>query len=136
MLIAIALWSLLNTPAQSLPREPTDVWYRAHLPVTMKVTQDVEVIPYSNLERHRRGRLEMTSDPKPFTIKKGETFEMTKLLGEGECRIRLLSKEYHLVACWWLEGFANRESDIYQPVAANKAKRPGARGADPARRST
>ena len=96
MLIAIALWSLLNTPAQSLPREPTDVWYRAHLPVTMKVTQDVEVIPYSNLERHRRGRLEMTSDAKPFTIKKGETFEMTKLLGEGECRIRLLSKEYRL----------------------------------------
>lgn len=137
MVIAIALWSLLNTPAQSLPREPTDVWYRAHLPVTMKVTQDVEVIPYFHLERHRRGTLEVGGNAKvkAFTIKKGETFQMTELLGEGECRIRLLSKEYYLVACWWLEGFANRESDIYQPVAANKAKRPGARGADPARRS-
>ena len=127
MVITIALWSLLNASAQSLPREPTDVWYRAHLPVTMKVTQDVEVIRYSYLERHRRGRLEMASDAKPFTIKKGETFQMTKLLGEGECRIRLLKKEYDLVACWWLEGFTHRESDIYQPVAANTARTPGAR---------
>jgi len=127
MVIAIALWSLLNAPAQSLPREPTDVWYRAHLPVTMKVTQDVEVIRYSDLEHHRRGKLEMASDAKPFTIKKGETFQMTKLLGEGECRIRVLEKEYDLVACWWLEGFTHRESDIYQPVAANNPKTPGAR---------
>jgi hypothetical protein len=72
---------------------------------------------------------------KAFTIKKGETFQMTKLLGEGECRIRFLKKDYYLVACWWLEEFANRESDIYQPVTANKAKRPGSRGDDPARRS-
>jgi hypothetical protein len=122
-MIAIALWLLLNTPAQSSPREPTDVWYRAHLPVTMTVTQDVEVIPYSPLERHRRGRLEiLASHAKPFTIKKGETFQMTKLLGEGECRIRLRKKEYDLDSCWWLEGFTNRESDIYQPVAANKRR--------------
>jgi len=68
MVIGIALWSVLNTSPQSLPREPTDVWYRAHLPVTLKVTQDVEV---GHFERHRRGRLEMTGDAKPFTIKKG-----------------------------------------------------------------
>ena len=88
MMITMALWSVLNTPA--LPREPTDAWYRAHLPVTMRVTQDVEVIRYSHLERHRRGRLEMAGDAKPFkpfTIRKGETFQTTKLLGEGECRI-------------------------------------------------
>jgi hypothetical protein len=127
MAIAIALWSLLNAPAQSLPREPTDVWYRAHLPVTMKVTQDVKVIRYSPLEQHRRGTLEMASEVKPFTIKKGETFQMTKLLGEGACRIRLLKQEYDLVACWWLEGFTHRESDIYQPVAAQTAITPGAR---------
>jgi hypothetical protein len=36
----------------------------------------------------------MVSDAKPFTIKKGETFQMTKLLSEGECRIRVLNKEY------------------------------------------
>jgi hypothetical protein len=124
MVIAIALWSLLNTSLQSLPREPTDVWYRAHLPVTMKVTQDVEV---GHFERHRRGRLEMAGNAKPFTIKKGETFQMTKLLGEGECRIRFMKREYDLAACWWLEGFTHRESDIYRPVDANRAKRPGAR---------
>ena len=131
MVIVIALWSVLNTPAQSLPREPTDAWYRAHLPVTMKVTQDVEVVRYSHLvERHRRGRLEIPGDAKafkPFTIRKGETFQMTKLLGEGECRIRLRKEEYDLDSCWWLEGFTDRESDIYQPIAANKAKTPGAR---------
>ena len=120
MVIAIALWSVLNTPAQPLPREPTDAWYRAHLPVTMKVTQDVEV---GHFGRHRRGRLEMTGDAKPFTIKKGETFQMTKLLGEGERRIRFLKEEYDLVACWWLEGFTHRESDIYQPVAAKELRR-------------
>src|SRR6476646_6320727 len=119
MVIAIALWSVLNNSPQSLPREPTDVWYRAHLPVTLKVTQDVEV---GHFERHRRGRLEMAGDAKPFTIKKGETFQMTKLLGEGECRIRFLKEEYDLVACWWLEGFTHRESDIYQPVAARRGQ--------------
>jgi len=120
MLIAIALWSVLNTPVQSFPREPTDAWYRAQQPVTMKVTQDVEV----GHELHRRGRLELTEDAaKPFTIKKGETFQMTKLLGEGECRIRFRNEEYDLVACWWLEGFTHRESDIYVPIAASKSKK-------------
>lgn len=125
-MLAALLWLLFDAPAQ-WPREPTDVWYRAHLPVTMKVTQDVEVIRYSHLKRHRRGKLEMASDAKPFTIKKGETFQMTKLLGEGECRIRVLEKEYDLVACWWLEGFTHRESDIYQPVAVNNEQTVGAR---------
>jgi hypothetical protein len=136
-MIAVALWAFLNSPSQSAPREPSDAWYRSHLPVTLKVTQDVQVKPYSPRQRHRRGTLEVggKAKAKAFTIKKGETFQMTKLRGEGECRIRLLGKEYDLVACWWLEGFANRESDIYQPVAANKAKRPGARGDDPARPS-
>jgi hypothetical protein len=125
MMIAIALLSLLSPAAQLLPREPTDRWYRAHLPVTMKVTRDVEVIPYSHLERHRRGRLEiLATGAKPFTIKKGETFLMTKLLGEGECRIRLLETEYELASCWWLEGFTDRESDIYRPVAAKPSRLP------------
>jgi hypothetical protein len=51
---------------------------------------------------------------------------MTKLLGEGECRIRFLQKDYYLVSCWWLEGFTDRESDIYQPVATKRAKGRGA----------
>jgi hypothetical protein len=37
----------------------------------------------------------------------------------------LREKEYDLMSCWWLEGFTHRESDIYQPVAASKAKTSG-----------
>ena len=117
MMIAVVLWAFLNTPAQSPPREPSDAWYRSHLPVTMKVTQDVEVKPYSTLERHRRGTLEIGSDAKAFMIKKGETFQMTKLLGEGGCQIRFSKRDYGLGSCPWLEGFTDRETDIYQPAA-------------------
>jgi hypothetical protein len=126
-MIALALLVFLNSPSQSPPREPSDAWYRSHLPVTLKVTQDVEVRPYSAQERHRRGTLEVGSDAKAFTIKKGETFQITKLLGEGECRIRFLKKDYDLRSCWWLEGFTDRESDIYQPVATKRAKGRGVR---------
>ena len=124
MMIAVALWVFLNPPSQSPPREPSDAWYRSHLPVTLKVTQDVQVKPYTPGERHRRGTLEIggRAKAKAFTIKKGETFQMTKLLGEGECRIRFRKKDYDLVSCWWLEGFTARESDIYQPVATKRAK--------------
>jgi hypothetical protein len=124
MLIAVALWVFLNSPFQSPPREPSDAWYRSHLPVTLKVTQDVQVKPYSPGERHRRGTLEVGGRAKAeaFTIRKGETFEMTELSGEGECRIRFLKEDYYLVSCWWLEGFTDRESDIYQPVATKRAK--------------
>ena len=104
MMIAVALWVFLNSLSQSAPREPSDAWYRSHLPVTLRVTQDVQVRPYSPGERHRRGTLEVGGNVKveAFTIKKGETFQMTKLLGEGECRIRFLKRDYDLPSCWWL----------------------------------
>jgi hypothetical protein len=64
---------ILEFPSQSAPREPSDAWYRSHLPVTLKVTQDVQVRPYSPGERHRRGTLEVggRAKAKAFTIKKG-----------------------------------------------------------------
>jgi hypothetical protein len=126
MMIAVALWVLLNTPAQSPPHEPSDAWYRSHLPVTLKVTQDVQVKPSSSPKRHRRGTLVIGGDAKAFTIRKGETFQMTKLLGEGECRIRFLNRDYDLGSCPWLEGFTDRETDIYEPVATNRPKGRGA----------
>lgn len=126
MMIAIALWAVLNTPAQSPPRAPSDAWYRSHLPVTLKVTRDVEVKPYSMPPRHQRGTLEIGRDAKAFTIRKGETFQMTALLGEGECRIRFLKQDYSVASCPWLAGFTDRETDIYQPIATNGAKGRGA----------
>jgi hypothetical protein len=88
----------------------------------MKITQEVAIEPYSRPERHRRGTLVIARDAQAFTIKKGETFQMTKLLGEGGCQIRFLKKNYDLGSCPWLEGFTDRETDIYLPVATNRTK--------------
>jgi hypothetical protein len=122
MMNAVALWALLNTPRQSPPRVPSDAWYRSHLPVTLTVTQDVDVKPYSRRQRPQRGTLEIGGDAKAFTIKKGKTFQMTALLGEGGCRIRFLNHDYSLGSCPWLEGFTDRETDIYQPIATTRSK--------------
>jgi len=67
--------------------------------------------PTPDPERHRRGTLEIGGHAKAFTIKEGETFQITKLLGEGGCRIRFLKKDYDLGSCPWLEGFSDRETD-------------------------
>lgn len=47
MMIAVVLLASLNASAQSPPSNPSNAWYRSHLPITLKVTQDVQVIPYS-----------------------------------------------------------------------------------------
>jgi hypothetical protein len=127
MIIAIALLAFLITPAQAPPHEPSDAWYRSHLPVSLKVTQDVAVKPYSRPPGHQRGTLEIGGDAKGFTITKGKTFQMTELLGEGGCRIRFLERDYSLGSCPWLEGFTDPETDIYQPIAANRPKGRGPR---------
>jgi hypothetical protein len=120
MLITVALLSAL---AQSPPREPSDAWYRRHLPATIEVAQDVEATPSPvTTERRQRGTLYIARDLKRFRIKKGQTFQMIKLLGEGGCRIRFESTEYELGSCPWLEGFSDRETDIYVPVATSKGK--------------
>lgn len=110
---------LALTAAQVPPRAPTTAWYRRHLPVTIRVNQDVTVTPGTRSEEERRpGTLRIYADFVGFQIKKGQTFQMIKLLGEGACRIRFARKTYDL-ECPWLEGFARRETDIYVPVAAN-----------------
>ncbi|MEN3336622.1 MAG: hypothetical protein V7647_298 [Acidobacteriota bacterium] len=122
MMIAVVLLASLNASVQFPPRDPSDAWYRSHLPVTLKVTQDVQVKPYSRSQRHQRATLEIGGDAKAFTIKQGETFQMMELLGEGGCRIRFLKKNYSLGSCPWLEGFASRETDIYQPVTTPRPR--------------
>jgi hypothetical protein len=118
MFIALALFGVLGSQTQSVPREPSNAWYRAHLPSTIEVTQNVEAIPSSVAREHRwRGTLVIRPNLKAFRIKKGQTFQMTELLGEGECRIRFGKKDYEVESCPWLEGFRDRETDIYKPVA-------------------
>ena len=76
------------------------------------------MIPHSApVQGRRRGTLAIRPNLKPFRIKKGQTFQMIELLGEGECRIRFEKKDYEVASCPWLEGFRDRETDIYKPVA-------------------
>jgi hypothetical protein len=118
MLAAIGLLGILGAPVQSPPPEPSTAWYRSHLPVTIEVVQDVEAKPEPGpTEPYQRGTLYIGRNLKAFRIRKGQTFQMTRLLGEGGCRIRFQKNEYELGSCRWLSGFSDRESDIYRPVS-------------------
>ena len=90
-----------------------------HLPVTIEVTQDVDVKsserrPHGSFGQVR-GRLYAS---KAFRIRKGQRFQMVKIYAEGECRIRFQRKEYDLTSCPWLDGFADHQSDIFRTSPA------------------
>src|ERR1700682_6503974 len=93
---------------------------RPRVPVTIEVARDVEVKPYSELRRpdgsylkQMRGTLYIARTFKGFWIEKGHTFQMVKIYGEGGCRIRFEKREYDLGSCPWLEGFTDRQTDIF-----------------------
>ena len=94
---------------------PPDEQTKWRFPVTIRVTQDVPVLS-QGMEPDfgmRRGRLYGAG---PFVIKKGQTFQMLKDEGEGGCRIRVEKREYSLGTCPWVDGFADRQLDIFQIV--------------------
>jgi hypothetical protein len=114
-MLTIALLMALSAPAQS----------RWHLPVTIEVTQDVEVKPHSELQqpgggfsREERGVLYIGRNLKAFRIKKGQTFRMIKIEAEGGCRIQVEKREYDLPSCPWLDGFRDHQADIFRVIAA------------------
>jgi len=105
-MIELAMWLLALTVEQT----------RWQFPVTIRVTQDVPAVgrgsePDGGM---RRGRLYIGKSS--FVIKKGQTFEMLKEEGEGGCRIRFQKREYSLGSCPWLDGFTDRQGDIFQIV--------------------
>ena len=103
----LAVGWMLAAPAQSDRR----------LPVTIQVMQDVDV---KTSERRPDGSVGQERgslySSKAFRIKKGQRFQMIKLLGEGECRIQFEKKIYDLSSCPWLEGFTDHEKDIYKII--------------------
>jgi hypothetical protein len=107
----LIMWGSQSPP----PRAPSIDWYLTHLPVTMEVSKDVRV-QRCREDQRQRGRLCIGSDS-AFTITRGQTFVMSSYLGEGACHIRFAAKEYTLLSCPWLEGFADRETDIYRPIS-------------------
>jgi hypothetical protein len=95
----------------------------ARLPVTIEVKQDVEVIGAVPLHGDR-GKLYVVSPPdtKTVPLHKGQRFRMTKMLGEGECRIRIEGNDFDLLYCPWLEGFTDHQTDFFKVVEAKKVK--------------
>src|SRR5438270_7609132 len=115
MRVTIAILALLGS-SQS-PLAPSTARYREHLPVTIEVTRDVTVRPCPEQGRPPRGTMCTVPDVKSFVIKKGQTFEMTNYRGEGDCSVRFEKHDYEVVSCLWLEGFRDRETDVYHPIA-------------------
>lgn len=91
------------------------------LPVTIEVKQDVDVVGAVPLHGDR-GKLYVVSPPDTKTLRlhKGERFRMTKILEEGECRIRIRSKDLNLLYCPWLEGFSDPQTDFFEVIKAGK----------------
>lgn len=88
---------------------------RWHLPVTIEVTQDVDVRSSERRPDGSFGQLRGSLyASKAFKIRKGQRFEMVKIYTEGECRIRFQKKEYDLSSCPWLDGFADHQADIFR----------------------
>lgn len=96
---------------------------RWQLPVTIEVTRDVDVKPYSvlalpggGLLREERGTLYIGREEKAFQIRKGQIFQMIKVELEGGCQIRFEKKDYLLGSCPWLDGFADHQADIFKVI--------------------
>jgi len=93
----------------------------ARLPVTIEAKQEVEVVGAVPLHGER-GKLYVVRPPdtKTLTLHKGRRFLMTRMLGEGECRVRIDRKDFDLLYCPWLEGFSDHQSDFFEVVEARR----------------
>ena len=93
------------------------------VPVTVRVKQRVEVIRGKGCMERDKLCLDDTTS-KPFTIEKGETFEMIEELQEGNCRIRFKKREVEISDCWWRQGFRDQRLDIYEVIPKKSAGKP------------
>jgi hypothetical protein len=102
---------------------------RWQLPATIRALQDVSVEPYPlewpvTAERPR-SLIYIWNAEKGFKIKKGETFQMVKILPEGNCAFRFKDKTYETAYCYWLDGFTDHHSDVF--VVTKGRRRPRSR---------
>lgn len=85
----------------------------SNLPVTIKTLKSVTVVSRPRTVE-MRGLLFISSNHRPFVIKKGETFKMISIGSEGGCRIRYRGSEYEVSSCPWLDGFADHQADFFK----------------------
>jgi hypothetical protein len=109
-MIAIVFVLSLTFQIKPEPRTPPPL-------VTIKVTQDVSLEPYQRdkEEKHVRGVLQFFHGGKQVTIRRGQTFQVVSNVGqmEGGCRIRFQKVDYEIASCFWRQGFADHQSDIF-----------------------
>jgi hypothetical protein len=90
---------------------------RWQLPATIQALQDVSVEPYPQhppvSAKRPRDVIYIGRAEKGFKIKKGETFQMTKILPESNCAFRFKGHTYETSYCYWLDGFADHHSDVF-----------------------
>jgi hypothetical protein len=91
------------------------------LPATIEARQDVPV-RLNNTAKQQRGVLYIAGSTsfEPFTIKKGQRFQMLAVLREGECRIRFEKNEYLVTSCPWVDGFTDHQTDVFKVVSGRK----------------
>lgn len=81
------------------------------LPVTIEALQDVPVRADGG-SRQVRGVLNVAV-PEPFTIRKGQRFQMVAILQEGGCRIEFEQRQFNVSSCPWLDGFRDHQADVF-----------------------
>ena len=91
------------------------------LPATIEALRDVPVY-VKEIPGQQRGVLYISDSKslKPFTIKKGQRFQMLRILREDECRIRFEKNDYLVSSCPWLDGFTDHQTDVFSVVSGRK----------------
>jgi hypothetical protein len=99
------------------------------LPATIEALKDVTVVLRTD-GRRLRGELDVATPPPGFVherpepreyvlgpIRKGERFEVTEILEEGGCVIKIARRVFNVGSCHWLEGFRDHEDDFFKVVS-------------------
>lgn len=81
------------------------------LPVTIEALQDVPVRADGG-SRQVRGVINAAVS-EPFTVKKGQRFQMVAILEEGGCRIEFETRQFDVSSCPWLDGFRDHQADVF-----------------------
>ena len=81
------------------------------------------MVRLNNVPRQQRGVLYIAGSKsfEPFTIKKGQRFQMLAVLREGGCRIRFERNEYLVTSCPWVDGFTDHQTDVFKVVSGRKS---------------
>ena len=103
------IWILLLISSIVVAKEDTVEFCESDLPLTIEVTQDVQV-KSSESGGQQCGTLYAAAD---LRIGKGQRFQMITIGQEGGCRIMFQDAEHDLSSCPWLPGFRDHQQEIF-----------------------